>query len=109
MVFDDDLVKQLLEVARFYLGQRVVVVLTDEGFDVPRVGDVDVVYDYFAYMVGQEGHCFMNDAVDEWAVEQAGGAVHEVGQIDGHDAVLAVVDAAGPEFVEFGLVAQAGD
>ena len=85
------------------------VVLGDELADLLLTGDVDVVDDDLFDAAVQVGDGLVDDAVHGHHIQQLGGAVHQVGDIDRDSAQLAVGDGTLPEGVQGVLVFQAGD
>ena len=85
------------------------VVLGDELADLLLTGDVDVVDDDLLDAAVQVGDGLVDDAVHGHHIQQLGGAVHQVGDIDRDGAQFAVGDSTLPERVQGVLVFQARD
>ena len=103
IVADHHIVKNCFQIPQLDLHCGAVVV-RNKLADFLLAGDIDVVDDHLFHRRVQVGDGLVDDAVHQNYIQQFGGAVHQVGDIDRHRAQLAVGDGPLPEGVQGVLI-----
>ena len=103
IVADHHIVKNCFQIPQLDF-HRGTVVVRNKLADLLLACDVDIVDNYLFHRRVQIGDSLVDDAVHQHHIQQFGGAVYQVGDIDRHRAQPAVGDGPLPEGVQGVLI-----